>query len=957
MPVQAEGGEVKHLYDSLRGCAKEEEVKAEFCKFFKMKIFALRGIDHYTERVLFEFKYDRNFRNAENVARVLAQTMYYARLLKFGAGLTKYPLPPYICVVDKNEAFFAETKDFAKFYAAKGDRYDWDRAPSTPCPKLVEDIFGFLTQRHRDTEKSANEGLLSLRGDSEARSLGEDSRKTPDLQNSKTPSSESNESSDPLSLCVKNKLPYIYDLTNPAEEEQFVAKCRERLTTQATFFDLLDKKAITEENFLDVFAYWDGLFGPYVRNGRKSSEYFLSDIEQGKSIVAQGGQVLFSVSGAEGYIPKTLQPEKYLHFWQNYEKVPPSAMMRIRQMADRLTEDFRRRFTGEFFTPIDFAAKGLEYIERTVGREWWKRGNVRLWDMAAGTGNLEFRLPSSALQYCYISTLEAEDAKYCQKIFPAATCFQYDYLADDIPALAGQMTFGQTRKMPPNLVADLANPDITWIILINPPFATANTVGGETGKKSKDTVSMTTLREWMNEEDYGEASRELFTQFLFRISKEFKDRQAYLGMFSKLKYINSNNDQKIRDGFFQYQYERGFIFPIKCFYGATGNFPVGFLVWNLAKKRHLAEQDITLDVFNADVEKIGTKRFPSVERTAMLNKWCPRPKWDGKSIMPTFVSAFNLKTDNKDKRNHVAPGFLCSVSSNGDDFQHTNSVFILSAPYANAGAFSVTPENFEKAMVLHAVKKIPKATWTNDRDAFYAPTNKEQTDLLTPNGVRGPENVSRVSGEQIRLLKPTDPQTDLPADFVTDCVVWSAFADSNYAVSLRNVQYQGRVWQIANKLFPFLLDEVRQWPCAHGDIAAQLAAANEDRFLAKWLVERDLSPESRAVLMAARALYREFYANITNTPWMDWKIETWDVGYYQVRNAMKGLLSLRGDSEIRSLGEKSKNSPNLQDSKTPSSESNHAKTTLAAVHDALRAKLLPQIYSLAFLNPDVEYFK
>ena len=56
---------MKHLYDSLRGCAKEEEVKAEFCKFLKMKIFALRGIDHYTERVLFEFKYDRNFRNPE----------------------------------------------------------------------------------------------------------------------------------------------------------------------------------------------------------------------------------------------------------------------------------------------------------------------------------------------------------------------------------------------------------------------------------------------------------------------------------------------------------------------------------------------------------------------------------------------------------------------------------------------------------------------------------------------------------------------------------------------------------------------------------------------------------------------------------------------------------------------------------------------------------------------------
>ena len=122
---------MKHLYDCLRGCAKEEEVKAEFCKFFKMKIFVLRGIDHYTEHVLFEFKYDRNFRNPENVARALAQVMYYARMLKFGAGLTKYPLPPYICVVDKNEAFFAETKDYTDLIALVDGSAAANSFPST----------------------------------------------------------------------------------------------------------------------------------------------------------------------------------------------------------------------------------------------------------------------------------------------------------------------------------------------------------------------------------------------------------------------------------------------------------------------------------------------------------------------------------------------------------------------------------------------------------------------------------------------------------------------------------------------------------------------------------------------------------------------------------------------------------------------------------------------------------
>ena len=916
---------MKRLYDSLRPCAKEEEVKAEFCKFFKTKIFALRGIDHYTEHVLFEFKYDRNFRNAENVARVLAQTMYYARLLKYGAGLTKYPLPPYICVVDKNEAFFAETKDYAKFYAAKGDRYDWDRAPSTPCPRLVEDVLEFLTQRRRGAEgwKLRNcgnvETAISQCGIEGTLTMNNSA--IPQLHNSTIPQS-------PI---------YIYDLTNPAEEEQFVAMCRERLKHQANFLDLLDKKAITEDNFLDVFDYWDGLFGQYVRNGRKSSEYFLSDIEQGKSIVAQDGQVLFAVeSGA--FIPKTLQSDKYLHFWQNYEKVSASGMMRIRQMADRLTEDFRRRFTGEFFTPVEFAEKGLEYIERTVGREWWKRGDVRLWDMAAGTGNLEFKLPSSALPYCYISTLEEDDAKYCQKIFPAATCFQYDYLADDVVSLGEGLPLGFVRKMPPKLAADLANPDIKWILLFNPPFATANNVGDNLGKKSKDSVSMTPVRALMNAEDYGEASRELYTQFLFRISKEFKERQAYVCMFSPLKYLNSNNDQKIRDGFFQYHYERGFIFPSKAFHGTTADFPVGFLVWNLAVREHLKDQKITLDVFNLDVEKIGTKCVPSVSRDKMLNKWCPRPKWDGHSIMPTLSSGIKVMDANKDKRNHVAPGFLCSVSSNGDDFQHTNSVFILSAPYANAGAFSVTPENFDRAMVLYTVKKLPEKNWTSDKDMFYA------------------------------------PGAELPDEFVVDCVVWAAFSAKNNCAALKDVKYQGDIWQIPNQMYPFLLEEVRQWPCGHSDIAAQLAAANEDRFLAKWLAERrlcncgnvetaisqcgiegaqamsnsaipqlhnstipqshnpfGLSPEARAVLDAARALYREFYANITHTPWMDWKIETWDVGYYQVRNAMKSIIELYASTDPLEK--------------------------LRDAHDALRVKLLPQVYSLGFLNPDVEYFK
>ena len=50
-----------------------------------------------------------------------------------------------------------------------------------------------------------------------------------------------------------------------------------------------------------------------------------------------------------------------------------------------------------------------------------------------------------------------DSLRQCQKIFPSATCFQYDYLADDVAALGDSLPLGYVRKMPPKLVADLAN--------------------------------------------------------------------------------------------------------------------------------------------------------------------------------------------------------------------------------------------------------------------------------------------------------------------------------------------------------------------------------------------------------------------------------------------------------------------------------------------------------------------
>lgn len=517
---------------------------------------------------------------------------------------------------------------------------------------------------------------------------------------------------------------------------------------------------------------------------------------------------------------------------------------------ERDAYEHKRRFHGEFFTPVPFAKKGLDYLEKTLGREWWK-GNVRIWDMAAGTGNLEWHLPTEAYDKLYLSTLYVEDVEHCRRLFPAATVFQYDYLNDDVgnlfssAALQGTITW----KLPEKLRQDLANPDVHWVIFINPPFATSqkHSKSGE----SKTGVSDTEVRKKMHADDLGEVSRELFAQFLYRIKNEFKGKSAHLGLYSTLKYLNANNDQKFRDTVFHSDFVRGFTFSSANFSGTsrTSPFPVGFLVWNLAENKRIEEQAIVLDVFDEQVRKIGRKRVQTENRERFLNKWIERPKAD--IVFPPFASGIRIKTDTKDPRDRVCKEFIGSLMCCGNDFQNQNFTALLSGPYVSAGALSITPDNFSQAMVVHAVRRLPEATWMNDRDQF-----------MQPNG-------------------------ELADEFVNDCAVWSLLSLSNETVAMKDVEYKGNVYQITNHFFPYCRTEMKKWQVSDSDIALSLASANADRFVAVWLARQKLSAEAEELLTLGREYYALFYAQLNNLATPKFKIATWDVGWWQIRRALE----------------------------------------------------------------------
>ena len=250
----------------------------------------------------------------------------------------------------------------------------------------------------------------------------------------------------------------------------------------------------------------------------------------------------------------------------------------------------RRQRTGEFYTPIEYARLAWQYIQRHSD---YQSGRLRMWDMAAGRGNLEKVLPTEFLSRCYVSTLLDDDAEHCRRLFPTATVFQYDYLNDD------------RQKLPSKLVDDLNDPTVEWLIFINPPYAMANNFERRADRVDKSSVSMTRVRKLMTADGMGVTSRELYAQFLYRLDAEFKGRRATLAMFSKINYINAANDQRLRDHFFDYRLLSGFLFSSERFLMTRGRFPILFAVWDMSEHIPLTKQELIFDVVDGGLNVIG----------------------------------------------------------------------------------------------------------------------------------------------------------------------------------------------------------------------------------------------------------------------------------------------------------------------------------------------------------------
>jgi len=386
----------------------------------------------------------------------------------------------------------------------------------------------------------------------------------------------------------------------------------------------------------------------------------------------------------------------HTQFWNRYERPPEKEEYREHIALNRhllVPQDVRER-KGSFFTPQIWVELSQKYIADVLGEDW--QDEYYVWDCAAGTGNLLAGLTNK--YNIFASTLDKADvAVMHDRVQNGANllekhCFQFDFLNDDfLPKDKG-------GKLPDTLYEIINNPKKRkkLVVYINPPYAEAANYRGNKGKVSETRV----LERFKTEISF--AANELFAQFFARIYKDIPS--AKLASFSTMKYIIAPNFTKFRE-FFNATYKKGFVVRANTFDNVKGQFPIGFLVWDMSEKAVI--ESVICDVIDNDGQIDGQKTFSPVKKGGILNDWLRR-FYDDKKII----------------------GYLRFVPS---DFQNNRGVYITSQPKQSdvqeSRIAAITAKNLIEFSIYCAMRSCMQATWLNDRDQFLYPNDGWKTDL------------------------------------------------------------------------------------------------------------------------------------------------------------------------------------------------------------------------------------
>jgi hypothetical protein len=588
---------------------------------------------------------------------------------------------------------------------------------------------------------------------------------------------------------------------------------------------------ITPHNVTEVFKHFeDNVVGGHKLDTNQMANLFV------QLLVNPDENYLHPVTRRKTVVTKAFHEvnlksrEAFTSFFSHFSReYTPKQREHLTAVVDRLVQDVTRRKQGEFFTPTIWVDKAHEYIASVYGEDWKEKYVV--WDPAWGTGNLTRDYKFKEL---YVSTLGYSDIQTAEQMGynpEAKKKFQFDFLNDDYDFLPqGLKTAIESGKQ--------------IIVLMNPPYGTART--DKNTSESKNDIGKTTVNTQMLTEKLGEASKQLYSQFLFRIIKNFNIKN--IAMFSPSLFLTTKSYDGFRKTIFKdINVVDGFIMNAKEFDG-TSEWPILF---SIIKE---GDRKIDFDLLQNkefDIVKIGEKTLNYTNK----ERGCDWVKQHGSKVkieVPNLSSTLQVK----DTKKLGVEGMLC-VLNNGTNRIEKNEkeCAFLSSMYSGNIGVPVTSNNFLKSTALFTSRKSIKPTWQNMKDEYYAPNENH-------------ENYDK---------------------FKVDTVVYSIFNNRSYQSSLRNVMYRGNSYNIKNQFFWMSKEEMTN--LANNNNYTELyndARTDSDRYVYNLLfgeqrIYDQLSNEAKDVLDCGTNLVRLSFGMRRNFADDTNHLNSWDAGYAQLK--------------------------------------------------------------------------
>ena len=491
---------------------------------------------------------------------------------------------------------------------------------------------------------------------------------------------------------------------------------------------------ITKDNFVQIFIKWVKEVKPFINIGKEEwaefkqkgildCDFFRADMmsDGGNTITEKlkivlrkdnykfqeniGGRLFTSDIGF------TDNGEGYSCFWNKYKR-PPVAEYRqyIVDRRDLLVPQNIREVKGSFFTPKIWADKSKEYLSQVFGDTW--QDEYYVWDCAAGTGNLlaglsnEYNVWASDIDQGNVETIQSLIDIDDNLNLLSAHVFQFDFLNDILTkeeyeekkqfCLEHNLPAPE-RKIPPGLCDVIDDPEKRkkLIIYINPPYAEATSTKTTAGTgRNKEKVATAHVTRNTYRDSIGSATNEIYAQFIAHIYHKISN--CKLALFSKLKFVNSQNFIKFRE-FFKAEFKSGFIVRSDTFDNVTGKFPIGFTIWDLHSEGF--PKSIGLDI----VEGHGKKVFWAISEKS-INRW---------------IIQFNK----------TVPTGIAYMANPAPDFQRINQPYVTTQKGGRHFHYYIFNEkNLIPGCIYFAARLCIEQTWLNDRDQFLYPNYGWETD-------------------------------------------------------------------------------------------------------------------------------------------------------------------------------------------------------------------------------------